>query len=196
MGMTRDIGLMVVTDSHRRVFTCSTGNVASGSTFTGTAIDRLDVAGSEFRRYLGAIPFVLYSENAGATTTGDRRVSVTYHLEHAASSGGTYAILANAATSGDRARNHFSTAQTTLMVSWSTGALKAETYPQVYDLRGAERWLRVMTNITKPLVATSTGDGTADWLYFDVGLRFLAADEEPFARQTTGDQSTSESTST
>lgn len=150
---------------------CSAGgDVASGTAVAGRVIDRTLIG----RGYAYAYPYATF--NGPQSTEVDQKVALDVKLQHGDSSGG--GDMADYSTEHQPATATFmTTIMSTDMVYWTSGALKGESYPGIYDLRGAKRYIRCAATPTINFQATATS--TADQLHLSGGIVFLGADEEP-----------------
>jgi hypothetical protein len=178
MSIVRDIALGVQALTDTIVVTCSTQQVILGTTanqvqssnasystgygssggtgITGRIIDRLNEPFIT-ARYTVAQPFA-YLESTRGSTEANRFLAINVKLQHGNSSGGgDMADLSTGSQAADQVL--FSTAQSTVMASWSTGAVRAMS-PQVYfDLRPAGRYIRAVVSAFKNRQTTeSSGD--------------------------------------
>jgi hypothetical protein len=174
-----------------KVFTCSTGDVASGAASNGRIIDRLGLG----ERYGVAAPFALAWGNAG-TTVADQKLKIAVSLQHGDSSGGgdMAAFTGPAGSAVVDERTFYTSAQTTPMASWSTGVPSIESNPGAVNLQACKRYIRTVGTLTKPGgTSTSTAAGGADLVNMITGIAF----GEPHRSLPSNDSSsTSTSTST
>jgi len=169
------------------VFTCSTGDVASGAAVTGKVIDRLGLGAN--RIFEQAEAAVSCHTTAGSTGT-DKKVTLSIKLQHGDSSGG--GDMADYSTGYQSAdQNFFTTAETTPLQNWSTGPL-AVAHQSWYNVIPAKRYIRAVGTVTKNGISTSTAAGSYDRFFTDLHVRFGTADYNPPSLTT----STSTSTST
>ena len=176
------------------VFTCSSGDVASGAAINGRVIDRLGlvfatagaVALSPRDKPYTVEPFC-FASVPGSTSTL-KNVSLDIKLQHGDSSGG--GDMADYTTQDQPVTaNYFNAAMTTDMVNWTTGSFIVHSNPAQYELTGAKRFIRAVGVVTKFGVSTSTAtDGTPVVL----GLNFR---EFTYANPATVSTSSSTSTS-
>lgn len=130
------------------------------------------------------------------STEVDRKTALGVYLQHAASSsGGDLAEYSTGSRVDDRI--YFgTTVRTCDMLSWdftrSTAPLYAVSHPAYYDLRGAKRYLRVVTRVGKNSVTTETSGEEGS----RVGalITFLSADAIPVKVDTTSPFSSTTST--
>jgi hypothetical protein len=90
-------------------------------------------------------------------------------------------------------RNVGSTLAGTSFGSWTTGALRIQTPPGIYNLQGAKRFLRTMVSVTKNPATTVSTTGWEE-AHLNAALVFLDSDEAPDKGNTTGFFTTSTST--
>lgn len=190
----RTIGRTIVSsDNVQKVFTCSTGDVASGAAINGAVIDRLGLGGaagsnvvSKFDTAEVAEPFIFAWSTFG-TTAANQLVSVTVKIQHGDSSGG--GDMADYAAAGGTmpptARNYFTTAQTTDYKSWTTGVQKYTNNPGGYSISAAKRFIRTVGAVTKTFGATSTSATGGDQLNAIMGISFRGFTFEPPVLDTT-----------
>jgi len=171
-----------------RVYTCSTGDTASGTAINGSVIDRLALG----RLYHIAVPFAIGRAVAG-TTFADEKISVAVSLQHGDSSGGGDMAAYSTDNQPDDAVFNTS-AMTTPMEAWSTGPAVISSREGAYDLTAAKQFIRPVITITAPGNTTATNSGDA----IDVtgGVVFQYPDEQPGRAGGVGAFSTSTSTST
>lgn len=165
---------------------------AGETTGFGRVIDRLrQPIGARFQF---AAPQAFVSSTRGSTEA-DRKITIGARLQHGDSSGG--GDMADFSTGSiQAARQYFTTARTTDMLSWdggeSTGPLYAASNVGVFDLRAAKRYLRVAVPVLKNRVTTeSSGDEQAR---VSAVVTFLEGDQFPARSDSTGPFSTSTST--
>jgi hypothetical protein len=201
MSIIRDLGVILPSLEERPFVTCSTGNQAPFGTGTtgnvvqssqgaegiaGRVIDRLsDLYTKDLP--LVAAPFThLYSSRG--STAADRKITLGVKLQHGDSSGGgDMADYSTQAQPDDK--NFFSTARTTEMIAWSTGALRLMSNASYYDLRAAKRFIRAVHYGSKNAGTTeSTGDEGAR---FSGGIAFLGGNTPKIDAETAGSTSTS-----
>lgn len=203
MAIVRDLPFTLEAMEARALITCSTGSQSfagtgvtyqssNGTTGTqGRVIDRLGDNNSMLTgRYTVAAPAVHLWSSRGSTEA-DRRLSLGFQLLHGDSSGGGDHVALS--TQADpETRNFFSTARTTEMTSWTTGLINGiSSYPAVYDLRGAGRYISLLVKATKNRATTeSSGDEAAR---VGATITFMGAEQYP-APAWTGQGSTSTST--
>jgi hypothetical protein len=156
--------------------TGSTGDVASGAVINGAIVDRLGLGGSTYTnqlrkddRALVANPFCFAWSTLGSTEA-THNVTVECKLQHGDSSGG--GDMANLSTDNDASpRTYYSTALTTDMAAWSSGAMYLHSNVADYELSAAKRYLRPVSTVTVGFLATSTIAGPAR-LYAIQGITF------------------------
>ena len=148
------------------------GDIRSGcSISSGTLIDRTKLG----RGYNAVVPFATGKGNA--STEANAKVTLGVHLYHGNESDGS--DLAELTSSNRPSVATFlSSAMTTEYVKWTTGDKVVQSNPQVYDLKGAGRYLALGVTPTINHNATSTGTA-ANLLRISGGLAFLLSDEEP-----------------
>jgi len=156
-------------------YTCSTGDALSGVALNGAIVDRLGLGGSAYPiqvrkddRALVAAPFAFVFSSA-FTTAASRQVVIDCQLQHGDSSGG--GDMANLSTQdAATSRTYWTTAHTTDMLNWTTGAQYLHSNVSDYALDGAKRFLRPVTIVTKTYNST-VSDGT-DQLKVVQGINF------------------------
>lgn len=193
MSIVRDIGLGVQALTDTLVVTCSTQQSvlattanqvqssnanfstgfgsSGGAGLSGRIIDRLNEPFIT-SRYTVAMPYAYLESTRGSTET-NRQLSVNVKLQHGNSSaGGDMADLSTGSQPSDLIL--FTTAQTTPMASWSTGAVRAASNQCYYDLRPANRYIRTVVSAFKNLVTTeSSGDES---FHVGAGIMLLGGD--------------------
>lgn len=186
--LVRDQGRVVnALAAQNVVFTCSTGDVTSTSIGTGAIIDRYNIP--QDGPGIVVVPFVMGYSTAGSTNA-DQKVTVDMKLQHGASSGG--GDMADFSTQNQpAARVYFTTAQTTAMQNWSTGAQQWVNNPAVYEISAAKRFLRLGFQFAKNGQTTSTAAGSADRILVNAGMEIRTAE---FPSVDTSSTSTSTST--
>ncbi len=178
------------------VFTCSTGNYASGAAINGKVVDRLGLVAAVPSAALGvrdrclvAEPFIYAIQHAGSTSAA-RNVSLDIKLQHGDSSGGgdmaDYSTGAQPATA-----NFYHSGLTTDMKNWTTGLVAGYSNPCHYELTGAKRYIRAVGAVTKFGVSTSTVAPSEDAVGVAMGINF-----REFTYSNPSPVSTSSSTST
>ena len=206
MGLTRDLGIAVQALEERIIVTCAADkkivfstagttstdpNVVQSTTaaggINGRVLDRLDTqygGGILTKATIGA-----YLWASRGSTEADRKLTLGIKLQHGDSSGGGDA--ADYSTGQQPTdKTFFTSAQTTPMANWSTGAFFGEIAGQ-YDVTAAKRYLRTVTSPSKNRVTTeSSGD---EHLRVASIVRFGGADEWPLPAST-GAGSTTTST--
>lgn len=161
------------------------GDYRSSTDINGSVIDR-QVLG---RSYSWCSPFGMAS--GAASTQVDHKITLGIKLQHGSSSdGGDMVDYSTQSQPADV--NFFTSAMTTDFTNWTTGAMRGQTLPGVYDLRGANRFIRPVLTPTINFNATSTTVAAA-LLSVSGGCVFVNADEEP-PRVNTDAYSTSTST--
>lgn len=203
--ITRGRGRFVPTLERQVVYGCSTGDSSgwAGADMTGLGTVLVASGGAIVdlkaypERYAMAEPYLQVYSTIG-TTEQSKKLKIEVRLQHGASSaGGDMADLSTGSTgSWPQPRTLFSTAQTTTMSSWSTSPIMVASNPGAYDLGGANRYLRLVGNITYGTsgYATSTSTaGSVDNFYVTGGIRLGNGSNEPSAVDAC---STSTSTST
>ena len=173
--LVRDIGTVKTLGIPQQVFKCSTGDVLSGAAINGEVADRRFLG----RMYNAASPYLEAWTTVGATSTGERRITLDAKLQHGDSSGG--GDMADLSTGMQAAARTFgSDAMTTDYKVWTTGALRLNGPEGMYDLRLAKRYVRPVGVVTKlgPF-ATSTAAGSIDRIWAKVGLVLESPDEMP-----------------
>lgn len=195
----RTVGRTILdVDAVQRVFTCSTGDIASGAAINGAVIDRLGLGGATGVNVLNqaeyvetAEPFCLAWSTYGSTAP-NQLVSIQVKLQHGDSSGGGdmadfYTPGGTCSTSpsaGETSylsplRNYFSTAMTSDMRAWTTGAMKYTNNPFSVSLNVAKRFVRAVGFVTKTFGATATAAATTDQLNAVLGIRFGGYSYDP-----------------
>lgn len=195
---------MIPTLQRQVMYFCSTGDSTSGAGGDITGLGTVLVASGGAivdllalpERYNMAEPFINVYSTIG-TTDASKLVSIVCRLQHGASSaGGDMADFSTGSTgTWPVARNLFTTAETTTMVHWTTGAIMLSSNPGGYDINGANRYLRTVGNVTLSTgyrTSTSTA-GSVDNMYVTGGIRLGQCQPEPPANDAC---STSTSTST
>lgn len=171
----------------QKLFTCSTGDVLSGAAINGRVIDRLGL-GSKYM-FRAVAPAICVHTTVGSTAA-DQKVALDIKLQHGDSSGGgDMADFSTGLQPGTR--TFLTTAMTTPMQNWSTGA-KFFDHRAEYEITAAKRYVRAVGTWTRGGSATSTAAGSIDTQYAYLTLNFKEADNSPFVDST----STSTSTST
>jgi len=171
----------------QKVFTCSTGDVASGAAINGRVIDRLGLGGGAI--FGVAEPFISCYTTVGSTAA-DKKLTLSVKLQHGDSSGGgDMADYSTGMQSADR--NFWTTAETTPLQNWSTGA-QFFSHQSLYEVTAAKRYVRPVGVYTRNGNTTSTAAGSIDYMYASLGVRFAEPDHYPQPSST----STSTSTST
>jgi hypothetical protein len=172
----------------QRVYACSTGDVISTSDINGSVIDRLALG----RLYHVAVPFAIGRAVAG-TTQANEKITVAVRLQHGDSSGG--GDMADYSTQNQPDDAVFNTsAMTTPMDAWSTGAARVESREGAYSIVGAKQFIRPVITVTLPGNTTATASG--DNVDVSGGVVFVDTDEAPGRPNQSGAFSTSTSTST
>jgi hypothetical protein len=162
------------------------GTYRSSTDINGAVIDRLALG----REYNGCMPFGTGS--GAASTEADAKVTMGIKLQHGDSSGG--GDMADFSTQSTPTDAVFGTsAQTTPMDLWTTGAMSVFTRSGVYDLRAAKRYIRPVLTPTIEFNATST-TASGNLLNVHTGVCLLEADEQPDRLPTVGVGTTSTST--
>lgn len=151
--------------------TCSAGgDYVSATDISGRVVDRLLLGNT----YMYAYPYAAF--NGPQSTEADAKITLAVKMQHGDSSGG--GDMADYSTGEQPTTVTFLTsAMTTPMASWSTGPVLGESYPGLYNLRGAKQYVRCVATPTINFQATATS--TADQLHISGGLVFLGAEEEP-----------------
>jgi len=185
-------------DAVQRVFSCSTGDVASGAAINGSIVDRLGLGVTTGGNVLNqaeycelAEPFCLAWSTYG-TTAANQLVSVQVKLQHGDSSGGgdmadyypAGGTCSTSPSSGETSylsplRNYFTTAQTSDFRNWTTGAMKYSNNPFSISLEYAKRFIRSVGYVTKTFGATATAAATTDQLNAVLGIRFGGFSADP-----------------
>lgn len=198
--LVRDLGHTLEALETRNFGTCSTGaqtvggstanelkDNGAGTTFYGRIIDRLGdfIAGA---RYQAAVPSAQLWSSKGSTEA-DGLLQLGIGLQHGDSSGG--GDMVKYSTDQQPAVLSFgTTARSTDMSAWTTGELRLQTAPCVYDLRAAKRFIRVEVFARKNKATTESSGYEGSRL--SASMTFLAADRIPAAAWTTqGSTSTS-----
>lgn len=190
MAINRLSGYSVVgISAQQKVYTCSTGDVASGAAINGRVIDRLGLGRN--RIFETAEPFI-HSYTTVGSTAADQKTTLSIKLQHGDSSGG--GDMADYSTGMQAADvNFLTTAMTTTLQNWSTGA-QFWSHDSEYNIIPAKRYIRPVGVWTHGGSSTSTAAGSVDYMYATLGVRFSGPD---VADQYTGSlSSTSTSTST
>jgi hypothetical protein len=136
-------------------YSTGTGRGA-GTGIQGRIIDRLNEPFLT-ERYTVAFPSA-HLESTRGSTEANRQLAINVKLQHGNSSaGGDMADYSTGSAPAELVL--FTTAQTTPMQSWSTGAVQGQSQPCTYDLRGANRYIRAVVGAFKNKVTTeSSGD--------------------------------------
>lgn len=207
--ITRDIPFTLNALAEVEFITCSTAAVVFASTantvrssaadltagvgVNGRIIDRLtDIMAS---RFYVAGPVAKFNSTRGSTES-NRQIQIGVKLQHGTSSNG--GDMTDYSTQNQPAyRTYFSTARTSDMANWdasnSTGAFYGSSDMAYYDLRGANRYLRVVAFAFKNRVTTeSSGDENAR---LSADIVFFGGDRVPQI-QTRAMDATSTSSST
>jgi hypothetical protein len=170
-----------------KVFTCSTGDVASGAAINGRVVDRLGLGGGRIFEYCQSGISV---HTTVGSTAGDKRVTLSIKLQHGDSSGG--GDMADYSTGMQNAdQNFFTTAESTAYQNWTTGVMHLS-HQSWYNVVPAKRYVRPVGVFTRGGVTTSTAAGSVDYMWADLHLNFSKVDYAPPLLST----STSTSTST
>ncbi len=155
-------------DTVRTVYTCSTGDVASGAAINGVVFDRLGLVSSVAvaRRFgkndygFNVQPFCWVWTTVGSTQI-NRTLQIDVKLQHGDSSGG--GDMADYSTQDQPATSVlWNGAMTTDMQNWSTGVSIHGSNPCDYELTGAKRYIRAVGIVTKVGNSTSTAAGSID----------------------------------
>lgn len=198
--IVREMGQTLEALEAREFSTCSTANQTlagstanaakdngSGTTFLGRIIDRLGdmISGA---RWQACIPAAKLWTTRG-TTEADAMMQLGVRLEHGDSSGG--GDMARYSTDQQPADvTFFTTQRTTAESEYSTGEVRFQTGPAMYDLRAAKRWIRVAVFARKNRATTESSGTEGGRLSAD--LTFIGADRYPPAPWTSqGSTSTS-----
>ena len=175
----------------KTVFTCSTGDYASGADINGSIIDRAGLSSTQSGaatgvlgkndRFLTAEPFLLGVQQAGSTAA-NRAVTVDVRLQHGDSSGG--GDMADLTAPANLASAVFlNTALTTDMQNWTSAPVKVYSNPVSYEIGAAKRYIRAVGKVTKAGLSTSTA--AADTMNVMLGIRFGEPTASPPANVTT-----------
>lgn len=170
-----------------KVYTCSTGDVASGSAINGLIIDRLGLGGN---RIYETCEVGITAQTTVGSTAADKKITLSAKLQHGDSSGG--GDMADYSTGNTNADQSFwTTAESTAYQNWTTGVM-AFGHQSGYNVIAAKRYIRGVGTITKNGSTTSTAAGSVDYVLADLNLRFGAPDY--YAATLTTSTSTSTST--
>ena len=192
--ITRDIPFTLRALDEIDIITCSTpaqvftstvnttkssvADLNSGSGVNGRIFDRLVDILSPSSFYVAA-PVATLTATRGSTEA-DRQLKVGIKLQHGTSSAG--GDMADYSTQDQPAyRTYFSTARTTDMKNWdaslSTGPFRGSSNMAYYDLRGANRYIRVVAFAYKDKQTTESSGDEAARLSAD--LVFMGGDRVP-----------------
>lgn len=173
----------------QKVYTCSTGDVASGAAINGRVIDRLGLGRNRIFEF--AEPFIHAYTTVGSTAA-DQRVTLSIKLQHGDSSGG--GDMADYSTGMQEPDLNFrTTAESTAFQNWSTGA-QFYGHDSEYNVIAAKRYIRPVGVFTRNGSSTSTAAGSIDNAYVTLGVRF-SGPEHSYSQSWVGN-STTTSTST
>jgi hypothetical protein len=210
MSITRDLVLGVQAQDDYIVVTCSTQQAvlqttanqvqstfadfstgrSAGTGINGRVIDRLNEPFITDRYYV-AQPYA-YLNSTHGSTEANRQLVINVKLQHGNSSAGGDMVDYNTGSAPSEVVL-FTTAQTTPMLSWSTGPIKAMSAQCYYDLRAANRYIRTVVGTFKNRQTTeSSGDES---YHVGAGLALLGAYTAPQNPWTSAGSSTT-STST
>ncbi len=162
----------------KAVYSCSTGDVASGSAINGSVIDRLGLgqptaglnALGTRDRPLTAMPFLFGWQVTGSTFVG-KNVTVAVKLQHGDSSGGgDMADVTRADGATATAANFYNSTLSTDYQGWTTAPIEVFSNPFFYELSGVKRYVRAVGTVTKFSGATTT-EGT-DTIRCKMGIYF------------------------
>ncbi len=157
--------------AQQKVYTCSTGDVASGAAINGRVIDRLGLGRNRF--YETAEPFIHAYTTVGSTAL-DQKVTLSIKLQHGDSSGG--GDMADYSTGMQSADAIFrTTAESTAYQNWSTGP-QFWGHDSEYNVTAAKRYVRPVGVWTRGGTTTSTAAGSVDNQYVTLGVRFGGPD--------------------
>lgn len=167
-----------------KVFTCSTGDVASGAAINGRIIDRLGLGGGQiFENVMAGISVL----TTVGSTAADKRITLAVKIQHGdQASGSDMADYSTGQQSADK--NYFTTAETTTLQNWSTEVL-ALSHESTYNVIAAKRYIRAVGVVTRAAGATSTAASSIDTVNANLYVTFTKPDR-------TKDLSLSTSTST
>lgn len=178
MSIVHDVPLVVQALTDTLVVTCSTQQTVlvttanqvqssnadystgsgrgAGAGISGRIIDRLNEPFIT-ERYTVAFP-AAWLESTRGSTEANRQLAINVKLQHGNSSaGGDMADYSTGSSPTEVIL--FTTAQTTPMTNWSTGAIRAASGQCTYDLRAANRYIRAVAGAFKNKVTTeSSGD--------------------------------------
>ncbi len=171
----------------QRVYTCSTGDVASAADINGRVIDRLGLGGNRIFENV-SVGVAVYT--TVGSTAADKRITLGVRLQHGDSSaGGDMADYSTGSQSVDK--NFFTTAESTAYQNWSTGVTHLS-HQSWYNVIAAKRYVRPVGVVTRGGSTTSTAASSIDILNATLSLWFNTPDYGPPSLST----STSTSTST
>ena len=147
-------------------------------------------------KYAAAVVQSYLVSTIGSTEV-DRKIGLGVYLQHGDSSGGGDLAEYSTASRPDERLYFATTKRTTDYQSWdlsnkSTGTLYAVSNPGYYDLRGAKRYLKVVSRVGKNSVTTETSGEEGSRV--GAVITFLAADTIPARADSTSPFSSSTST--